>query len=351
MDNKKLRILYSTDAHLSVKLSKTKQDSFSESLYILDEWIRHIKKNKIDVFIQGGDFFDRGSPTEDTWYINQVEKRLVEINKLTEGNFYMVMGNHEYSYSKNNPIFKYLDMQDENVIKDYQERETLEVTNKLIKVISSLNLPGVEIHFKHFSYNKNYKIIPKDTNNFIIGLYHDDITTHEIKENLFYLENKDDFGATTSDIFDNVNLAILAHIHIPASKLILNNTRSTVVLTPGSVKANKSNETHAFATLPIIEIDFNDEANTKIDIKDCTFKLLEYTKSFDLNEVNTQKEQRQKYKEIIEFRQASQIDTFDEFVSKINDSTIRMFVDNSNEIKNTSAINLWTDYKLKFLHL
>lgn len=271
-ENDKIRILYCTDMHLAVKNIRNKRDALKESISILDKVIDIIKKENINIFIQGGDLFDRGNEYEYIDYINEIEKRLVEINKLTDDNFYMVMGNHEYSYARNNPTFKYLNTLDDYCIQDFKTLETLHPTNKVIKIVNYLIIDNVEIHFKHYNRVKNYKVEDIDINSknrLRIGLYHDNITTYEIMKSEKYLKQIESKGkvisSTDTDIFQNVDLAILAHIHTPMQPSRVNNMHNTLVLCPGSVKQNSASDTHEEVYLPIIEITSNQQNNTQIN--------------------------------------------------------------------------------------
>ena len=214
--------------------------------------LEFIKNNGITHVVSGGDWYDRGyKNTGPTLSDNELDRRFSE---SVNGEFYITIGNHFNLERDNNP--------ESYVIQPCEKypliRSVITPERPIFKCVDELIIGDIQISFMHFNkMNKTYVNTRKPGIKMHIGVYHDDcVVPSDIREQSGY------FGKTSSKyldmIYDNIDIAIINHIHVACGRRILklSNGRSVPLLIPGSlgITQNKEIEKHKLVELPILEI-------------------------------------------------------------------------------------------------
>ena len=228
-----------------------------------------IKQRGITHLVSLGDWYDKGYRS-----INRSnnDRNLDEdLSKAVNGNFYICLGNHFFLERDNNPEM-YLIQPSEY----YKPSQPIYATSSVIRAVPSLRIGPVQISFFHYSKeNKNY-ITERDPEvKYHIGVYHDDTVVPTQQR------NDAGFRGTTmtsymDNIFANINLAIVGHIHTPIGVFnIQSRGRELPMIVPGSlaITTSGSSDLHTDVNLPVVEI--TDDG--KVSCSLYTFDPVSYT--------------------------------------------------------------------------
>ena len=282
-----MRILYVTDLHQVFKNPANRTDLIREGIDIINKIAEElVVEHRIDAIIQGGDLCDRDYTAIPTTINSEFQNAHKRLSEKVNGNLYINMGNHEHNYSKDNPAFTIIDMQSERVKELYKYKEYPKTVLPIYKAVDVLEFGSTEIHFISYSPEKDYKIPLKDDNKFIIGLYHDDLVSFESEMELYHHRLGHGINMASTDIFDNVNVAILAHIHKPLIPFRLDNYRKTLVINPGSIVNRTVAEKHTKVSLPVIDIQ---EDGVNIEFAELQLKPFEDSFKEEVVEENSMK--------------------------------------------------------------
>lgn len=241
------------------------------------ELMRTIVERNIDVFIELGDWYDRG-------YVSDVPASLAdteldrEMSRLLKGEFYGVIGNHIKLRMDSNPeLF---------LIQPHPTLKTSRIVpreEQIIKTPSKLKYGTVQISFMHCgtgngSLSDFIPVRDADTT-YHIALFH---TEHVIPNQQLQQAGLNVNVYTMSDISEclrGVDLAICGHIHKPIGLFKVGHTyHNTHMIVPGSLTNSDSAVLgrHSEVKLPLITI--NDDNTVKLEflLFDLKTNLLEF---------------------------------------------------------------------------
>lgn len=240
------KVLIITDSHLRDVDFSTMQGSKSavETLF-METLLNLIKDKNITHIIHTGDLVDKGYRNIGAALAHQ--SLIEEFAKAINYNFYMVLGNHFFREMLSNPELYWI--QPHPV---YKPNETVYRKTQLIKTPKELILNKTQISLFHFNpRDKNYYNTKKAGINFHIGIYHDDVCIPiSVCKEL-------NIPITTSlSYFDNINLAIHGHIHVPHKPILVNKIPHII---PGSTALTSTSEVeyHDKVDLPLLTIEEN----------------------------------------------------------------------------------------------
>lgn len=220
--------------------------------------IKFIKKNNITHFVSLGDWYDKGySNTARTLSDRNFDE---EISRAVNGNAYICIGNHLFLERDNNPEF-YLIQPNEN----YKPRDNFVAFTPTFKAVKDIQIGGLQISLFHYSKeNKNYHNIRRPETKFHVGVYHDDcVVPSSVRQKAGFLANT---SSNLNRLYDNIDLAVVGHIHTPIGLCQLNlGDRTLPLVVPGSLGITKNSqyEKHANVSLPVIEVNEMGEINTR----------------------------------------------------------------------------------------
>lgn len=314
-------ILVIPDIHILAKEPKNRnQMMISRQLKVLTELHSLIKSNKITGVIFLGDIYDRGFPDCSYNYTSTTVSKIKDISKAVNGMCFSVLGNHEISYAKDNVFYSIANITSDIVKEQIVGLETPKQIDSCIQVPSMIDFGNVKIYLMHFrKHNKAYKI-SKDNKN-TIGLYHDDLVTFESKMNLYHHRLGNGISVSNTDIFDNVDWAIIGHIHTPLLTFNLNNSRQTVIDVPGAIIARTVAEEHDRIKLPIISINKTGFVRNYFD-----FSIGDFKETVNTEMVKVESQKREMSKFIKQEVSTFQKEDFEDFIKNIQDPTIREYI-------------------------
>jgi len=211
-----------------------------------------IRDRQVTHMIQCGDWYDKGyraiSRTQNDRNLDEEFKR--RLNK----NFYMCIGNHFFIERDNNPEMYLI-----------QPHPTLKPTKPVIAFEPVIRTPNgfkigtVQISLFHFSKeSKNYRAVRDADTTFHIGIYHDHTVVPKSALDAAHFPYTDTNSSYINSVLENVDLAIVGHIHtqIGVIKIGVNN-RTVPMVIPGSmcITKNDPSEIHTHVDLPLITIE------------------------------------------------------------------------------------------------
>lgn len=233
-----------------------------------------IKQRGITHLVSLGDWYDKGYRS-----INRSnnDRNLDEdLSKAVNGNFYICLGNHFFLERDNNPEM-YL-IQPSGY---YKPSQPIYATSPVIRAVPSLRIGPVQISFFHYSKeNKNYVTERDPEVKYHIGVYHDDTVVPTQQR------NDAGFRGTTmtsymDNIFANINLAIVGHIHTPIGVFnIQSRGRELPMIVPGSlaITTSGSSDLHTDVNLPVVEITDDGKVSCSLYTFDLHANLLRFYK-------------------------------------------------------------------------
>lgn len=236
-----------------------------------------IKQRGITHLVSMGDWYDKGYRS-----INRSnnDRNLDEdLSRAVNGNFYICLGNHFFLERDNNPEMYLIQPSQQ-----YRPSQPIYASTPVIRAVPSLRIGSLQISFFHYSKeNKNY-IVPRDPEvTYHIGVYHDDVVVPTQQRNdagfrgstmTSYLDNT----------FDNIDLAIVGHIHTPVGVFnIQSRGRTLPMIVPGSlaITASGSNNLHTDVNLPVVEVADDGKISCSLFTFDLHANLLRFYKRKD----------------------------------------------------------------------
>lgn len=280
------RILFLTDFHKRDRDSASIHGQIQAAKLVQQDILNVIDKYEIDTVIILGDWYHKGFHNMIRfWECIQEDKKLSE---KVNGNIYLLVGNHAFLESDNNPE-RFL-IQPNDYLKFSKEVSTMP-EQPIFKVVKQLQIGGVQIDFFH--YTKVHKIYKADLNEnttYHIGLYHDDcILPGWVRQQEGYLS-----GSVSqqylNEIYKNINLAICGHIHtsIGVVKQEMADGRTVPLMIPGAlcITANTATQRHEFVKLPILEINDDDTVTVKQVTQSLHTELMTFSDKKSQAEIN-----------------------------------------------------------------
>lgn len=206
-----------TDLHLSYKNKNSRVDYLAETKYcvnVLNEIINYYKDNDNKVFLLFlGDFTD--CSFKDQARAIEINNLVVDFKRRVE-ECYFVIGNHETTYYKDNPLWSLFDE-----IESVQLNQIIKKSCKpqgilsLGRVVDELEDGNVRFLFNHFD---TPVISAKPDGKINIGLFHKDILCNAIINDSKINHNMNLFADKTihfdkEQVFTNYDYAFMGHLH------------------------------------------------------------------------------------------------------------------------------------------
>ncbi len=206
-----------TDLHLSYKNKNSRVDYLAETKYcvnVLNEIINYYKDNDNKVFLLFlGDFTD--CSFKDQARAIEINNLVVDFKRRVE-ECYFVIGNHETTYYKDNPLWSLFDE-----IESVQLNQIIKKSCKpqgilsLGRVVDELEDGNVRFLFNHFD---TPVISAKPDEKINIGLFHKDILCNAIINDSKINHNMNLFADKTihfdkEQVFTNYDYAFMGHLH------------------------------------------------------------------------------------------------------------------------------------------
>lgn len=209
-----------------------------------------IKEKGVTHLVSLGDWYDKGYRS-----INRSnnDRNLDEdLSRAVNGNFYICLGNHFFLERDNNPEM-YLIQPSQY----YRPSQPIYATSPVIRAVPYLRIGTVQISFFHFNKeNKDY-IMERDPEvTYHIGCYHDESVVPTAQRNGAGF-NGTTMTSYTDNVFDNINLAIVGHIHTPLGAFHAQSRgRRVPMIVPGSMAITDSSERslHTEVQLPLVDV-------------------------------------------------------------------------------------------------
>lgn len=253
----KYKILYGTDLHKRMKDLTTIRGYVSACRKVELDIIEELKAGGYTHFISGGDWFDKGYGSDVAAALahTDIDRELMD---AVNGNFYGVIGNHIKIRMDSNPELFLIQPHPY-----YKSRHTVARTEQIIKTPKDLILNGVQIHFMHWLKEAesalDYKAMINKDCHYHIGLYHteDIIPSAQLIAAGMKMEVSD--NSKISAALENINLAIVGHVHKPIGTFVVNKMDGTptTMIVPGSLTNTDAGmiSRHEYVDMPVIEID------------------------------------------------------------------------------------------------
>ena len=253
----KYKILFGGDLHKRMKDLSTIRGYVSACRKTQIDIIDTLKSDGYTHFISMGDWFHSGYGSDVAAALSHVDLD-IEMNKVLNGNFYGLIGNHIRIRMDSNPELFLIQPH-----KEYVSRHKVTREEQIIKTPKSIILNGVQIHFMHWLRDAEdatwYKAMIDEKCHYHIGLYHSEYVvptqylhdmgmTHTVNDN-----------SKIGSALDKINLAIVGHIHKPIGSFVINKSdgTSTTMIIPGSLTNTDAGEgsRHDFVDMPVVEVD------------------------------------------------------------------------------------------------
>ncbi|MDR1523244.1 MAG: metallophosphoesterase [Endomicrobium sp.] len=244
------KILFVTDMHKR-DIDFTSIGNYTKALdAVQQDLLSFIDNQKITHMISTGDWYDKGYRNVGRSHSDRNFDE--EFNKVLNGNFYMCIGNHFFLERDANPEMYLIQPHDK-----YKPIKDIVAFTQVIKTPVTFKIGTVQISLFHYSKdNKEYKIQRDDDTTFHIGVYHDDVVVpSNVRALAGYFGNSD--SLYLKSIYENIDLAIIGHIHVDVGveHLTIGNKRVPLII-PGSmcITKNASRYLHTVVKLPVVEI-------------------------------------------------------------------------------------------------
>jgi len=279
----KYKLLFAGDLHKYYKDKTTIKGYVNTCTKVEEELLDIIKREEITHFISLGDWFDKGYGSDIAATLADYDLD-IELSKLVNGNFYGVIGNHIRLNMDSNPELHLIQPH-----RYYKTRRPTSRTEQIIKTPDYLMLNGVQISFAHYNSKEesayDYKLLRQPEAKYHIGVYHTHqvIPTAALKRVFPNITTNSDAIKTC---LDNVDFAIVGHIHKPLGAFRINssNGHTCTMMVPGSLTNTDAGEgsRHDSIKVPIIEISEDSTVNIRlIDIDLYTDNLTFLRKGVD----------------------------------------------------------------------
>ena len=353
LENKKdgiVRVLILTDTHLTLKNPSNRVKMIEEGIDTFKDILNIVSDNNVDVVIHMGDLYDRGYKhiPQDS-FVDQINIMKTLSDKVN-GNTYMVMGNHPYSYSIDNPEFVISEFFDDKLNEIYKFKEKLDVLVPIWKCPSYLDIGTTRLNFIHFDPQKRYKT-PENNMQANIGLYHDDFVTFQSKEELYHHKYGHGVEVSQTDAFENIDTAIIGHIHVPMDDFMLTNSKNTDIIIPGALVNRTTNELHEYVDLPIIDINtsgeiMNEDKLLPYKIEKFRYYLPKYLESFIDDKVKENKQMYEFAKLIKETKiKGREITLLDEYLRSLKNPKVSELIKNADTLNQLESQVLYDKYR------
>lgn len=317
-----------------------------DSFKILDFVEKTVSEEKIDTILHGGDLMDRGYDVVKSEHLIELVRKLSKINKMVDGRMYINIGNHELTYNKDNLFYDITEIYNDKFegTLNYKISKTDTIENLFINP-SYLLGDKVLIYFLGYDKKQRYKIPDElSEGRKVIALFHDSYDSAISRQYLIEQLYQNGIKMDTTDVFNNIDIALFGHIHTPIEPFTINNSRNTLVITPGSTITRTVSEIHQEINLPILDIN---EETGDVGISYVTYTLPDYSTVFlkevvDKNSANYQFSKILDKDKTIHFNRSNLLESIYE---KIEDPRIISIIKKADTILESELMNEYKEMK------
>lgn len=214
------------------------------------DFIKICKDVKATRIISTGDLCDKGYRTIHETFTHR--NLLQEMNDITRNQVYMVIGNHFFLERDTNPELYWI--QPHQI---YKPIKSIYAKEPLLKTPNQIMVNCMQISLFHYNkHDKNYVNRVSPDARYHCGFYHDDtvVPAHvRIQEGI----DKPMSVSYVRTIFDNIDLAVMGHIHTPYGLVTINlGGKEIPVDIPGSaaIVTSKPSDLHTSIKIPVFTI-------------------------------------------------------------------------------------------------
>lgn len=211
--------------------------------------LQFIKDRGITHLVSLGDWYDKGYRSINR--ANNDRNWDEALSAAVNGNFYICLGNHFFLERDNNPEM-YLIQPSEL----YKPTHDIYAERPIIQAPASFRVGTIQVSLFHYSKaHKLYQTVLDPDVTYHVGVYHDEVVVPTSAQKAGGLINGTP-GTHIEEILENVQLAIVGHIHKPVGVIkVPVYGREVPMIIPGSL-ANTQNGPayHDSVKLPVLEI-------------------------------------------------------------------------------------------------
>ncbi len=212
--------------------------------------LQFIKDREITHLVSLGDWYDKGYRSVNR--VNNDRNWDEALSEAVNGNFYICLGNHFFLERDNNPEM-YL-IQPSTL---YKPTHPIYAERPIIQAPPYFRIGSIQISLFHFSKaHKLYKTVLDPEVTYHVGVYHDEVVIPTSAQKAGGLIGGSP-GIHIEEMLENVNLAIVGHVHKPVGAIkVPVNGHEVPMIIPGSL-ANTANgpQFHDSVKLPVLEIE------------------------------------------------------------------------------------------------
>lgn len=246
----KARILFISDFHKK-STNPSNMPGYIQAINAVQlDLLRYVRENQVTHVIYLGDLYDKG--------YRSINRAVSDMNMdkamadAVSGNSYICLGNHFFLERDSNPEMYLIQPHPK-----YEPNNPIFATSPVIRAVPALRVGPVQISFFHYSKkDKNYRMERDSDAAYHIGVYHDDVVVPTAQRNAAMFRGTTPLSYIDS-IYDNIDLAIVGHIHNPIGTFNVGvQGRTFPMIIPGSLAITSSdpNVFHTHVNLPIVEI-------------------------------------------------------------------------------------------------
>lgn len=253
----KYRVLIGGDLHKRMKDLTTIRGYVDACQQVQVDLIKAIKELGVTHFISIGDWFDKG-------YGSDVAAALAhtdidrEMADALNGNFYGLIGNHIRIRMDSNPELFLI--QPHPI---YKSRHEVTRKEQIMRTPKDLILNGVQFHFMHWNKDAesafDYKALINLDCKYHVGLYHTEYIIPSTKLIASGMAMQSNDNTMISNALENIDLAIVGHIHKPIGSFVINKSdgTTTTMIVPGSLTNTDAGELtrHSYVDMPMLDIE------------------------------------------------------------------------------------------------
>lgn len=254
------RILFGTDLHKRTKDLTTIKGYCNANRMVQQDLMKFIVDNEVDYFNHAGDWYDGGYGSDVGAALSHTDLDY-EMNKLVNGNFYGVIGNHIRIRMDSNPELFLIQPHD-----FFKSRWECDRTEQVIKTPNYYIVDDVQVSLCHFNANAEtameYAPIRQPGVKYHVAVFH----TEKIIPSRLLKETNPFLTSTYSDLnkaLEGVDYAIVGHVHKPLGFCTIQHDdgSSTTMYVPGSLANTEVSDVsmHTHTTLPMLTIGDNGE--------------------------------------------------------------------------------------------
>lgn len=258
------RVMIAGDLHKRMKDITTIRGYVDACRKVQLDLMQAIRDLGITHFISLGDWFDAGYGSDVAAALSHTDIDR-EMYELLKGNFYGLIGNHIRIRMDSNPELFLI--QPHPV---YKSRHKVARDHQIIQTPKDLILNGVQFHFMHWNKDAEnammYKALIDKSCKYHVGLYHTEyIIPSQYLHNMGML-NINNASAAISSALEDIDVAIVGHIHKPLGSFVINKLdgTSTTMIVPGSLTNTDAGEISRHASVDVPIIDISDDGNMSL---------------------------------------------------------------------------------------